>query len=66
MTVKQRKAWRKKHGLTQEDVARALGVSLSMIRFCETGRRNASTTLAEKWDAYLAACEASREGKAPK
>ena len=66
MTPKQRKTWRLKNGLTQEDIARALAVSLSMIRFCETGRRNPSTTLGEKWDAYLVACEASRSSKAPK
>ena len=66
MTAKQRAAKRRKLGLTQEDVARALDVSLSMIRFVETGRRNASKTLAERWADFLAGCEASRGSEAPK
>jgi len=58
---------REKLNLSQEDVARGVGCSLSMVRFVETGRRNGSIELAERWEAFLLEREAAtakgRKGK---
>lgn len=45
--------YREKHGLTQEDLARKLGVSRQMVGFIESGEREITAENAVEWETEI-------------
>ena len=65
MTGKQARKRRLALKLSQEAVAFGVGISSTMVRFVECGRRNASPDVFARWEAFLKERERTT-GKAPK